>query len=260
MRARKTTERKCSGGFNLVELLVAMVVLSIVVTMMASIFRDSQSASTQGTAQNEVETAGRVALSMMTHDLQTAVADSELTFNMQLDRTNGTSYGLTNSEVSFVAFQENPTQTNRVARMVMYWVQPVAGTAGRYELVRTCTPADSGQRNCYTNPSWFKDADEGGWGRPTSPDVVGVVAQNVAGLRMATSEPGLEYLSDLQGHRLPAYQDIYLEVLDERDARQAADLWARNLDYASFVERTARRFTTRVFFNNRSGYRGDKPR
>ena len=77
----RVTRSQC--GFNLVKLLVAIVVLSVVGTMMASIFRHSQAAWKQGTGQDEVEAAGRVALSMLAQDLQDAVADSILTFQIQ---------------------------------------------------------------------------------------------------------------------------------------------------------------------------------
>lgn len=233
------------GGFNLVELLVAMVVLSIVVTMMASIFRDSQSASTQGTAATEIEAAGRNALSMMTRDLQGAVGDTNLVFKE--DRSGVVSYGFTNSEVLFITLDATPTHTSRAARAVMYSVQPMTNSAltSRYELVRACYSTD----NCYTDPGWFTNAPMTSYG---------VVAENVSALLLAVPEDS--YFSDEHSNTLPAFVDICLELLNERDARQAADLWVRDLDYTNFVERTARRFTTRVFFNNRNGYRGDKPR
>ena len=242
-------------GFNLVEILVAIVVLSVVVTMMASVFRDSQSAWTQGVGQNDVETGGRTVLSLLANDLRGAVADSTLTFRLRDDRYPATSasYGLTNSEVSFIAFQESPTETNRAARMIMYWVQPMPGAPGRYELVRACWPADAVFRNCYTNPSWFEDAGSGGFGRPVSPDAVATVTENVSGFGLTAPGGGREYSSE-PFYCLPSHVDIYLELLSERDAKQAAALWARGLDCADLVERRARRFTTRVYFYNRDGF------
>ena len=233
------------GGFNLIELLVAMVVLSVVVTMMASIFRDSQSALTQGAGQNEVETAGRTALSMMARDLQGAVADTNLFFEEY--QGDVVSYGFTNSEVLFVTFDAVPTRTNRAARIVMYGVRPAtnSASANRYELVRACYAAD----NCYTNLYASTNAATTSYG---------VVAENVSALLLTT--PETSYYSADSSNTLPAHIDICLELMSERDTRQSSDMTTRGLDCTHFVERAARRFTTRVFFHNRSGYRGDKIR
>jgi len=205
------------AGLNMIELLVAMVVLSIVVTMMAAIFRHSESAWTQGTGDNEVETAGRVALSLLTRDLQGAVADSNLTFNIEED------YGLTNSEVCFIALQESPTRTNRATRAIMYWVT-------NSELIRAAQPVDTNTMNCYTNIDWFTNY-------PTSLTLTGAVARNVRSFRLVPSD----YDSLNNSNRLPPWEDICLDVQSERDALQAAKF-------------KAKRFTPRVYFPNRNGY------
>jgi prepilin-type N-terminal cleavage/methylation domain-containing protein len=207
------------AGLNMIELLVAMVVLSLVVTMMAAIFRHSESAWTQGTGDNEVETAGRVALSLLTRDLQGAVADSNLTFDIEED------YGLTNCEVCFIALQGSPTSTSRATRAIMYWVT-------NSELIRAAQPVDINTMNCYTNKDWFINY-------PTPLTLTAVVARNVSRFRLATND----YYSaaTANSNRLPQYVDICLDVLSERDALQAAKL-------------KAKRFTTRVYFPNRNGY------
>jgi prepilin-type N-terminal cleavage/methylation domain-containing protein len=226
------------AGLNMIELLVAMVVLSLVVTMMAAIFRHSEAAWTQGAGENEVETAARVALDMITRDLQGAVADSNLTFAIT-DSTNA--YGPQNSEIAFIALQGSPTLTTRAARAIRYWVREMANAPGRYELIRASQPVDTDTMNCYSNRNWYLT------NRPTSPQLCGVAARNVSGFLLT---PSL-YYSDGLGDSLPRWVDICLDVLSERDALQAAKL----TDNADFVERTAKRFTTRVHFPNRNGYK-----
>lgn len=241
----KTENR--NAGFNLVELLVAITVLAVVVTIMASIFRHSEAAWTQNTGEDSVENGGRVALNMLTRDLQGAVADIQLSFSFFTDRDVVTSYGFTNAEINFIALQSLPARTNRATSAVMYWVREAPGSPGRYELVRSVRPVDPVNLDCYTNALWY-DNPPTGFGRPTGADACSVVAENVAGFRLATPETGSEfYMAD----ELPSRLDIYLELLPERDARQAADLQARGMDPLDLVERTARRFTTTVCFPNR---------
>jgi hypothetical protein len=237
---------------------VAIVVLSVVVTMMASIFRSSQSAWKQGAEQNEIETAGRVALNLLTRELQTAVADHTLTFQMRQDRHAdvSSSYGFTNSELCLIAFQEIPTRTNRMARAIMYWVQEMTNAAGRYELIRGYHTLDTASLNCYTNEYWSEEPPLG-FGRP-SVESSDIVAQNISGFRLSakdlTGTLSREYSSRSCAGLLPTFVDIYLELLTEREAKQAADLIARGIDPTDFVEKGARRFTTRVYFYNRIGY------
>jgi hypothetical protein len=50
---------------------------------------------------------------------------------------------------------------------------------------------------------------------------------------------------------LPHYVDVMLEMLSESDARQ---LQKTGGDKRAFIEKRARRFTTRIYFNNRTGY------
>ena len=55
---------------------------------------------------------------------------------------------------------------------------------------------------------------------------------------------------------LPEYVDIILDLLNEEDAIKAAKLYTDSEDNGKkFVEKKIRRYTTRVYFHNRYGYR-----
>jgi hypothetical protein len=252
-RPPRPTSRNWPSGraFTLVELLVATVALVILVTVTASIVMDSESIWTGVTGKMENDRGGRTALSMITHDLECAVADSNLTWSVDLDRYTDPSYGHTNNVVYFVSLQDDPTNATRAARAIYYWVQTNGLTGGnRYELVRGCyaitNAADTNTvDNCYWNTNWYEDPIKGK-GRP--PDH-GVVAENVSAFRVIPAPVGGSHTG------LPEYVDVLLEVIPERTARQVADMMARTgSSDTTLVEQNAKRYTTRVFFQNRHGY------
>ena len=49
--------------------------------------------------------------------------------------------------------------------------------------------------------------------------------------------------------------DLYLEILPQDIAHQAASMLADGMDVAALVDRRGTRFTARVHFLNRNGYR-----
>ena len=66
-----------------------------------------------------------------------------------------------------------------------------------------------------------------------------------------------EYYSDsaANSNPLPSYVDVYLEILNERDAKRVVEMQGRGIDPDEYIERNVRRYTTRVHFQNRNGYR-----
>lgn len=247
-----------AAGFNLLELLIAMTVLVAVVTVACAVFTHSDEAWFRGTGRAANLSAGRAAMDLMTLDLQQAVADSRLTFRVQQDRALCASYGFTNDEVCLVSLQSDSSDTNRTAREIAYWVRRETVPYERYQLVRGCHAISNvsdtaGLDNCYFYGDWFKDLPEGGAGRPSGPDV-GVLVDNVAALAFDCPAVTGHYDSRDYTNRLPEYLDVFLEVLDERAARQANDLAADPPAQRDFVERKARRYSTRINFLNRQGY------
>lgn len=272
-------------GFTLIELLAAVTILMVIVSMMAVVFTESDRAWKLGTGRAESNTEGRAAINMIAQDLQYALADDVLSFVMRVDRDRARPsglqatrqwppfcYGFTNSEICFVSLQ-NPDaagdDSSRATRQIYYWIREASTNdsftskgLNRYELVRTeLTTLESSPgatTRAYHNNFWFDvGADH------NSAVGSGVIAENVTGL--AFFAPGTNgvmtrnYYSISNNFRLPEYVDVYLEVLGEEDAQRAADMQEmmglNNQVVSEFVEKNARRYTTRVFFQNRAGYR-----
>ncbi len=225
---------------------------------------------------------------MIAHDLQYAVADNILTFAMGRDRridsgdtaaeADATSYGFKNDEICFVSLQHDSSGGSfRTAREIHYWVQEMEdendNKLGRYELMRGYFSASlyggDYEDHCYHNREWWTDE---GAGRPTYVSQ-GVVAENIAAVAFfAPNELGTisrqyrsaENTEELHTNRVPQYVDIYIEALSERDAEKAGHMtwlaanrpsWGVTTnDMKGFVEKSIRRYTTRVFFHNRFGY------
>ena len=256
-----------------------MAILMVIVVMMTTIFSNSDRVWDMGTGRANNCSDGRAAMNMMAHDLEYAVADDILTFAMDVDRNNLKTYGFTNSEICFVSLEQNlPEDAGRTAREVHYYVLETTNLPHVYGLRRAyfsgaITNSGTYLKHCYKNRLWYKSEASGGAGRPGGGDFL---ALNVVGLGLYAPDPttGLpqsgmpfrDYYSNSNlaqwvaaGDRLPAYVDIYLEVLDEaamaRAAALAEDSGETDSKTLSFIEKNVRRYTTRVYFDNRHGYK-----
>lgn len=262
-------------AFTLIELLAAITILMVIVSVMGIIFAETDRAWHLGTGRVESNTEARAALNLLSHDLQYALADSLLTFAMREDYSvrsiDSVSFGYTNSEACFVSLhQESEDSSSRSSRELYYWVMEktdngnIGGTRlHRYQLMRTAIESATTANNAYDDPLWYGAIGQNSDRHSSLKRAV--VADNVTAFGLfAPDDLGAmtrEYYSDdlANSNRLPQYVDVYLEVLSDKDAIQAADLKqrfgamdSRTLD---FVERNSRRYTTRVHFQNRSGYK-----
>lgn len=264
--------RSGRAGFTLLELLVAIAILMSIVWAMTAIFTESDRAWEQGTSRVEVNTEGRAALDLISHDLQYAITGSTITFAIQRDRNNIKSFGFTNDEICVVSLQvdsaDSSSQKLRAAREIHYFVVSNRTTRGRYQLVRgqwgeSMHEPPANLKHSYFNPDWYKTG--AGAGRPTEYQVV---ADNVTAVAFYAPVTNTvfdvndklvrNYDSRDYGNSLPHYVDIFIELLGERDARQLAELEAHAApakEQYAFLEKHARRYTTRVWFNNRQGYK-----
>lgn len=254
-RSRPTSRNWPSGhAFTLIELLVATVALVILVTVTASIFMDSESIRSSVTDKMENDRSGRAALGMLTHDLEGAVADSNLTWALGPDRNLCTSYGHANDEMCFVSFQNDSADTARTARAIYYWTHEMDGPGGsnRYALFRGCYAITNAVNtnavdNCYWNINWYEEPIRGGIGRPQE---FGVIAENISAFRVIPALSGGTHTG------LQEYVDVVLEVLPGHVAKQVAEILARSdVIPTNLVEQNVKRYATRVFLQNRQGYR-----
>ena len=284
MRLCRHNLRASAAGFSLIELFAAMAILMSVVSMMGIIFTDSDRAWTMGTGRADNNTAGRAAISMIGLDLQYAIADDLITYVNRRDRFGLMSLAFTNDEVCAVTLQNDSRDGHRTAREVHYYVREIDDpeSPARYDLIKGYYSADltnvaAGDLNtfhAYSIPNWY-DSSGGGPGRPGEESSIGngvnrVIAENVVGFNVfATDEMDNVWSTYYSGdatvypyvdhsNRVPKYIDIFLEVLDQRYTEQVSDMTYRGIDeeeIKTFVEMKARRYTTRVHFYNRSGYK-----
>ena len=272
----RTTEslgRHANRAFTLIELICAMAILLMIGAVVGKIFAGSEIIWTRTTTRTEKNADGRAALQLLTHDLQYAVAYEDVdstgravrvTFSMREDRNGLTSYGFPNSEICFVSLAHDSADQNRTAREIHYYVKEITGSPGQYELRRhyySKAISDTPLAHCYFNETWYETGGvsaQTGAANPGRPSGGGVIVGNVAGFSVTWPDPAApneDYLSTdpLHSNRVPEYVDIYLEVLSPREAAEAATLTGAN--QRDHVERKARRFTSRVYFHNRHGYR-----
>lgn len=283
----RRTDNRGKAGFSLIELLAAMAILMVIVVMMTTIFSNSDRVWNLGTGRANNCSDGRAAMNLMAHDLEYAVADDILTFAMANDRNSLKTYGFTNSEICFVSLEHdiapdtatNPGESKRTAREVHYYVLEVTNHIyGLWRGYYSKEIYDSHTAHCYFNRTWHKTGGasaETGAPNPGRPSGGDFLAYNVVGMKVyapgpPSGAPSSVYYSDPKEYsrvqdkafvtnRLPAYVDIFLEVLDESAMDRAADLAVSfgetGDETREFIEKNVRRYTTRVYFDNRHGYK-----
>ena len=263
------------AGFSLIEILAAMAILMMIVVIMGRIFRDANRSWTMGTSRVLNNTTGRATVDMIAQDLQYAVADELLTFYAGPERKEDEEIdkpydSVKWHEINFVSLQNNRRQDSegkplRTAVEVSYYVKQDPNNEHRYAILRrTATSAivQNPQSHSYGDPMWH-DKFRANSGHA-------YLAENIACLQFyCASTNGIAGLSEFDsrdhGDMLPMYVDIYLEVLDDRAAKQLADMAAlqeRGVapnppggSMEMFMEQNVKRYTKRVFFRNRDGYK-----
>lgn len=261
------------SGFTLIELLAAMSVLVLIVLMMARMFTETTNIWSLGTKRIYESQEGRVVMDFLAKEMTQAIGDGLISFRIHsepgADSLSVSAYGEQTDSVCFVAPTRTPPYSEmlRACPAFIYYVANMRDDKGvvmpnRYALVRrrktgsthtSSTGNDTLPDNAYRRKDWWLPAL---W----SYQPVEVIAENVVGFEVwAYSEQmgdyAYSYDSTQQGDALPLWADIYLEMLDEPNAIRVAELWNANQGAAvDYLERHARRYTTRIYFPNREGY------
>lgn len=262
-----TTERRFRGrptpwaarrGFSMIELLAVTALLVVITVTLADLFASSEASALRGIGHTRTEAAARAALTMLTRDLEGAVADRYFTFRLRDDTR---AYGLNNSRLDFVVLQTPENDGDRDAHLVTYRVEPVIDTEGgttltqRCDLIRYRSPvaigaATGSSDNAYWSDTWSLDAD---------PDNGALLLRNVAFFHVEADEkPGYDAHDPDNSNVPPAFLDIYLEVLDRRDAGQVANMvrgGADSTNVTAFIEDRVRRYAARAIPIQRERYR-----
>ena len=249
--AAGTDAQSSSSAFTVIELMASIAVLAVIVTSVAMLFSQSNKSWNSGSDNASLNTAARIAMDLISQDLECAVADDTLTFTCRLDRNGTTTYGLDNNELCFVSFINSGAGNTRAAAEIQYWVRPVTngGTVTEYQLVRCVNPVTNSPSSCYNNRDWHIVRSGN----------IGVAAENVANFRVGALRYGnLEpvYCSTNYADNLPPLcVDIYLELMDNETAAKVSDMIRNGMNYTNFLERNVRRYSNRVYLRNRNGYR-----
>lgn len=257
-------------GFTLVEILVAMAVLAIIMLMMVRIFSDSTKAFDLGIKQAEHNMESRAIMDFMIRELSHAVADESIGFKMNAWATNV--YGDVCDEIYFVSMAQRSEKRSgnyyRHAREVIYRVAENTNSPGTYRLQRGYRQTRDALQ-CYKQTKWWSK-DSYSWD---------VIAENVAGFQvwlykdkdhsplhaydstkdyqLQDPNPPYDYTDEIMRDELPAWGEIALLVLDEKDASRAADMVsakASDQELQAFVDKWARRYVARCNFRNRIGH------
>jgi len=248
-----------------------MAVLMLIVVLLARVFGSASTAWRSGNKRIESNNTGRAALDFMAQELSGLVVGPNGP-TMLLD-SDATDYlGMKSDVLSFVSMNHiaeyRPATTNpagasywvsgnkyRDVQQIRYQVVPMSGFTNRYALTRFVVEQFDDSLNNHDKFSSYWNSD---W--PNEPSMLGQIsfggntlAENIRNFEVFITpvgalDPQEDY--DYLQHGPPAVIDIYLEVLAEEDAVRAS-LTPGN---QQFLDAATRRYATRIFVQNRSGY------
>jgi prepilin-type N-terminal cleavage/methylation domain-containing protein len=232
------------SGFSLVEILAAMVVLSVIVLIVARIFSGSSAALEAGTRRMDNNLIARGTLEFFSRELSQAVADRRV--YLKVEEGAGPAWeGAASDTINFVSLNSKAEYRSgkpyRDVQQIQYAVE--AHTDGRLMFTRRVTEDESSTyftAYALAGNQWWSTMG-GAW--PNE------IAMNVANFRVNVFNTNMVYRAayDSELHGPPLYADVYFSVLDESDALRAVGMASR----AAYVTQKARRYATRVYFMNR---------
>jgi len=283
--------RRKRAGFTLIELLAAMAVLAVIILLLAQMFADSRRVWAIGSRSVEGNMAARAVIDYMVRDISAALIN---TSNFSMAHYQNVETGDFSSssddprpdELFFVELSDSPNSNQRAVQQVVYYVNNMRDEQDkkmpfRYRLMRGVRKTND--LACLRTPDWCV------YPRPdnqTDLDIYvnQVVAENVWSFDLwyysvltfikgggAGNPPAeSEYEADCIATHLksgqinsmvtgpPVFIDILLEMLSDDESIEIATIAANNESLAAELARKkARRYFTRIYFRNETGYRHD---
>jgi prepilin-type N-terminal cleavage/methylation domain-containing protein len=232
-------KKSSKKGFSLLELLVAMAVLSILVIMMTSLFNNSISAFNIGTQRAEMNMAARAALEYIARELSSAVAG-------EIDGASG-------KRVAFYLSDTSPDNKADVRCFTLTATNP-----SLYAMRMFCVRFDSASNilEAYHDKNDKPYSNTPAWGTAGTliSNVVDFkigVYSNVSDLtNLANGKVSYTFDSTINPQQsLPVCADITLELMASDDFSRYSKLSGTAAD--DYRDKNARIYSTRVFFNNR---------
>ena len=211
-------------GFTLIELLAAMTVLALILVMLGQVFGGSTKAWTSGTRRMDQNIGARAALDFIARDLSGAII---------LNLPEGSGW---QTSLRFLTLAETPDSTHREGRIVEYSLN---STNNIYRLMRSVATATNTINSAYasgTVPSGQGSSD--------------CVAENIAAFQVM-GRGAVTVYGSASTNQIPRYVDIFLSILSDADAQQVSTLTS---GLQTFVEKSEKRYTTRVYLQNQQGY------
>lgn len=129
MRARATAE----GGFTLVELLTAMVILTIVLTLLTSVLITANQASTDADKRFQAQSQARTGLDLFRHELHCATSVTDTNGN---PLTAGTAYSAITASLSSVCPTTGLPSSSTLTTYATWCTSASTATTGDYALYR----------------------------------------------------------------------------------------------------------------------------
>ena len=232
--------RLLASGFTLIEVLVAMTVLSVIVLMAANIFQSSSAAWNIGTQKADINTAARAALDFMVRELACAVAGpveaTSLTtpINIPFRLSDG------GTKVMFVALSGNPAN----------------GRALRGHCFQHVDGEKTLKYECFTNNDVYNSPFLASSGSGLQLLITNVLSLSMSAFTNASdlAPGGANPVVAFDVDRLPVCLDVAIVMLSDDDMRRYWDLKKRGVSTTDLEEKNSKVYSTRISFPNRAGY------
>ncbi len=225
---------KHRAGFTLIEIMVALVVLSLLIVLVGNIFQQVSDSWNVGTESSEANTAARAALTFVAQELSQAVVGPVKYAPGLLSSGKDLELDLKQGELRFVALTGEPVQGNTRPAL--------RGTTFKFE--------NNSLKYCRDTTSFDPYRGVPTWDGSARTLITNVVDFQVYVYPNQASFASVPDASGTFTNELPAAVDLYLEILSEGDMRR----WRATGSRDDFLDKHVQNYSTRVYFFNRKGY------